>query len=1196
MQQNPNVANLWARKLSFPLANYCATSTVHDTLRSSGIMFASRPIVANKIRSPVLHYYNHGSAVCCINGHATSTSSTVLGLSASGEPGVVDKELHLEASDSYLSYAMSVIVGRALPDVRDGLKPVHRRLLFAMHDLGLNSTKPFKKCARVVGEVLGKYHPHGDTAVYDALVRLAQDFSMRVPLISGHGNFGSLDDDPAAAMRYTECRLRHFTEDALLSDLDLSTVDFFPTFDASQEEPSVLPAKVPLLLVNGASGIAVGIATKIPPHNLIEVVNGLVAMIHNPGITCKELMQFIPAPDFPTGGIVMTGVSTEEAYMTGRGSVTVRAKVSIEYPHTTSSTKKYGRAKKGGVLSTTNNANTHHDPVVDALMIDKEAPGQLHDGGLELVAGEKNLSSRNGSIMLTSDSKQLLVITEMPFQTSKSEVVQRIAQLVEDKTLEGVADIRDESDREGLRVVVEVKKGHSGQAVLEQLYAFTKLQSRFAFNMVALKGSQPLNMGLIDILRHFLDFRCEVIVRRAQHQMARSLKRLHLVEGYLRAMDQMDDVVQAIRSAQSAAEARNELMQRFSLSEEQTEGVLGLTLRRLTALEKGALEQESRELSSRIHELQTLLLDKSLVLAEVEREALEVARLHGNPRRTAIEVEALSNINSRSTTSKRSSASASASGSSLDGGKRDALEAAVADAVAEEQREQESQRVSDRDCVLVLSKKGFLKRCSVGAALKGGAVFGFRTGDSVVDIHQAKEKDPVLLLTSTGRLYLITANQVPDIATGKSTLSSGTAAVQVLGLASSVNCVAMLPISAPTRMAMYSHERHVAESSLQAAAAAAAAAPGSRTHHVQPLSETPPSDEKSSTSSTGLEGDEGSRDVSESPLCLLMVTQNGTVKRMPLSSTFLKLGKGGAQVAKVDATDPICCASVVNSHDSVLLASSDGKLLSFPVTDVPIRDTRTSGGVKGMVVTSGERVVSMCVLKGRDGLSVNTHKTAEHKDLRPDDHALTAEQVMAPISPTTKSSSSELATSYQPSQILVVSSSGYAKRVDTSEFRSQHRGGKGIIVQARKRAASLNHSTSGNIMAQEARIHEADVEVEEVESERTNDEPLGSNDDGSRLKKKRASSLIGEGTTKGETGGQGLAAECLVAAHLVHEDDVLVVGASKAGAAAGAVELKVVEVPIMSRAARGVKVLPDAGSSTVIGGVAVIRSSSMTSA
>lgn len=611
---------------------------------------------------------------------------------------VIDTELQSEAQKSYLAYAMSVIVGRALPDVRDGLKPVHRRILYAMHDLGLTANKPHRKCARVVGEVLGKYHPHGDTAVYNALVRLAQDFSMQETLISGHGNFGSVDNDPAAAMRYTECRLQQISSAMLLADLDSSTIKFAPNFDESQEEPTVLPAKVPHLLVNGSSGIAVGIATNIPPHNLREVVSGLRALIADPAITVRQLMDHIPAPDFPTGGEILQSEGGTKAYHDGRGSVVVRGKAAIEVEEDS------GKAKKGK----------------------------------------------------SSKTASLIVITELPYQTNKSSLVISIAELVDKGVITGVSDVRDESDRNGMRVVVEVKKGASPEVLLNNLYKHTTLQGRFSCNMVALVDGQPKSLDLKAFLTHFLDFRCEVVRKRADRDLLKALTRQHLVEGFLIAMSDLDKVVATIRKAADGPTAAKALQDAFGLSDGQTEGVLSLSLRRLTGLEAKKLSDEAEELQSRVGDLRDLLQSQERVLQMVESEAQEIADKFGRPRRSEICEE--SNV----------------------AGYLDEMSVTPNDA-----------------CFVMFSQKGFIKRLSSdnfavqGRGGRGSKGATLREDDSMSDVIHLMAHDDVLFFTQAGSVHSIKAFKIPEA----SRTAAGSAITQVLPIGKSDTVAAMMVVS-----------------------------------------------------------------------------------------------------------------------------------------------------------------------------------------------------------------------------------------------------------------------------------------------------------------------------------------------------------------------------------------------------------------
>jgi DNA gyrase subunit A len=493
---------------------------------------------------------------------------------ATPEERIVPTDLRVEMQSSYLEYAMSVIVGRALPDARDGLKPVHRRILYAMHELGLAADRPFRKCARVVGEVLGKYHPHGDTAVYDALVRMAQDFSMRVPLINGHGNFGSIDNDPPAAMRYTECRLQSLTSDSLLQDIESDTVDFADNFDGSQQEPVVMPSRLPQLLLNGSSGIAVGMATNIPPHNPGELIDGVIALIHNPDITTAELMEIIPGPDFPTGGQILGRSGIRDAYTTGRGSVTMRGVASME------TIEHRGRP-------------------------DREA----------------------------------IIITELPYQTNKAGMIERIAEMVNERRLEGISDIRDESDRDGMRIVIELKRDAYPRVVLNNLYKQTPLQNNFGVNMLALVNSEPQLLGIKRMLEVFLEFREETIVRRTRYELRKAEERDHLLQGYLIALDNLDAIIALIRGAADTPTAKQELMDTYSLSELQADAILQMQLRRLTALEADKIQQEHEELVAKITDLEDILARRERVLEIIITELGELKAKHNSPRRTVIEMD-----------------------------------------------------------------------------------------------------------------------------------------------------------------------------------------------------------------------------------------------------------------------------------------------------------------------------------------------------------------------------------------------------------------------------------------------------------------------------------------------------------------------------------------------------------------------------
>ncbi|HEY9825467.1 MAG TPA: DNA topoisomerase (ATP-hydrolyzing) [Stenomitos sp.] len=496
-----------------------------------------------------------------------------LNLLSSGR--IIATALHTEMEQSYLEYAMSVIVGRALPDVRDGLKPVHRRILYAMHELGLTPDRPYRKCARVVGDVLGKYHPHGDQAVYDALVRMVQSFSSRYPLLDGHGNFGSVDNDPPAAMRYTETRLAGVANQTLLEELSEATVDFIGNFDNSQQEPTVLPAQLPVLLLNGCSGIAVGMATNIPPHNLGEVVDALIALIDRPGLSPEELLTFIPGPDFPTGGEIIGTAGIAEAYATGRGSVTVRGIAQFE----------------------------------------ESQPGK-------------------GRHRRTS-----IIVTELPYQVNKAGLIEKIATLINAGKLEGIADLRDESDRNGMRIVIELRREANPTTVLEHLYRQTALQANFGVIMLAIVDGQPRQLSLRDLLQEFLQFRETTLTRRYQNDLEQAQLRIQLVEGLLKALENLDALIEILRRAPDGTTAKQGLQTQFDLNERQADAILAMPMRRLTGLEQQNLRSEYEELTQQIQRLTLLLSDRKELLKALKQDLRALKRKYSDPRRTRIATE-----------------------------------------------------------------------------------------------------------------------------------------------------------------------------------------------------------------------------------------------------------------------------------------------------------------------------------------------------------------------------------------------------------------------------------------------------------------------------------------------------------------------------------------------------------------------------
>jgi DNA gyrase subunit A len=559
-----------------------------------------------------------------------------------------------EIKDSFLSYAMSVIVSRALPDVRDGLKPVHRRVLYAMHDLGLQPNRPYRKSATVVGEVLGKYHPHGDASVYDTLVRLAQDFSLRYPLVDGQGNFGSVDGDPAAAMRYTEARLARMATE-MLRDISSDTVDFVPNFDESQREPAVLPARFPNLLVNGSDGIAVGMATKIPPHNLNEVVDATVALIVDPDLTDEAVAKYIKGPDFPTGGVIVGLRGIRDAITTGRGSVRVQAKA-----HT------------------------------------------------EQIKGNRTQ----------------IVVTEIPYQVNKSYLLVKIAELVKERKLDGISDLRDESDRNGMRIVIELKREAVPKVVLNNLYKQTQMQQSFGVNLVALVDGVPKTLSYKQVLKHYVAHQFDVVTRRTRYELRRAQARAHILEGLLIALSNLDEVVATIRKSRSVETARNNLMKTFKLSERQAQAILDLRLQRLTALERRKVEEEHRDLVEKIEYLEGVLADPAKVFGIVKEELLEVKAAYGDERRTQITID-------------------------------EGVDFEIEDLIAEE------------EMVISISNGGYLKSVPVNTFRKQGrggvgvAGMDLKEGDYIEHLFITTTHHYMLFFTNRGKVYRLKVHQLP---------------------------------------------------------------------------------------------------------------------------------------------------------------------------------------------------------------------------------------------------------------------------------------------------------------------------------------------------------------------------------------------------------------------------------------------------
>ena len=570
---------------------------------------------------------------------------------------------------SFLDYAMSVIVSRALPDVRDGLKPVHRRILFAMNELGVYSDKPHKKSARIVGDVIGKYHPHGDTAVYEAMVRMAQDFSYRYPLVDGHGNFGSVDGDGAAAMRYTEARMSKLAGE-MLRDLNKNTVDFVDNYDGSEKEPAILPARFPNLLVNGASGIAVGMATSIPPHNLTEVINGTLALIENPDITVEKLMEYIQAPDFPTGATIMGLSSVKQAYLTGVGTVTVRAKVNI-------------------------------------------------------------VNLQNG--------KKEIVITEIPYQVNKKRLIERIADLAKDKIIDGITDLRDESNRKGMRIIIEIRRDANVNVILNNLYKHTQMQTTYSVNMIALDHGQPRVLNLKQILECYVKHQIEVVTRRTKYDLDKAKARLHIVEGLLIALANIDEVVATIKASKNAEEAIAQLTTKFLLTEIQAKAILDMKLQRLTGLELEKLQEEKKELHEIVDYLEDILNHHEKLMQVIVSELTEVQRKYGDDRRTGLDLS-------------------------------EDLEVEDADLIPEE------------DVIITITNRGYIKRMTVDtyrAQRRGGkGITGskMQEDDFIEKVIYTSTHDNLLFFTNFGKVYLLKAYQIP----GASRISKGLPLINLL--------------------------------------------------------------------------------------------------------------------------------------------------------------------------------------------------------------------------------------------------------------------------------------------------------------------------------------------------------------------------------------------------------------------------------
>ena len=598
------------------------------------------------------------------------------------EGAISRREISQEMRKAYLRYSMSVIVGRALPDVRDGLKPVHRRILYGMYEQGVTPDKPYKKSARSVGDIMGKYHPHGDRAIYDSMVRLAQDFSMRYPMIDGHGNFGSIDGDSAAAMRYTEARLHKFALE-MMRDIDKDTVDFVPNYDGEEKEPSVLPAAVPNLLLNGSSGIAVGMATNIPTHNLCELVDGINALIENPEIEVEQLMHYIKGPDFPTAGLILGTQGIKDAYRTGRGAIKMRAKTHIE---------------------------------------------------------------------VTARGKQRIVVTELPYQVNKARLIEKIATLVREKTIEGITELRDETSRDGIRIVIELKADAVAQVVLNRLYKHTQMQDTFGVNMLALVNGEPKTLTLKQILECYLDHQKTVITRRSRFELAKAQERAHILEGLKIALDYIDEVVATIRNAASPEDARTALMERFGLSYKQASAILEMRLRALTGLEHGKIDAEYADLIKQIAYLEQVLSSERMVLGIIKEQLITLKNKFGDARRTTI--------------------------------------------TGDNGEVNEEDLIAVEDMVITISHAGYIKRLNLNTYRQqrrgGRGITGMTTRDEdfVEQMFIASTHDYLLIFTNRGRCFRLKVHEIPEV--GRT--ARGSALVNLLALDANEKLRTVIPI------------------------------------------------------------------------------------------------------------------------------------------------------------------------------------------------------------------------------------------------------------------------------------------------------------------------------------------------------------------------------------------------------------------
>ena len=794
---------------------------------------------------------------------------------------LIPTDLEHEMRQSFISYAMSVIVDRALPDVRDGLKPVHRRILYDMNELGMTPDKPFRKSARIVGDVLGKFHPHGDSSVYDAMVRLAQDFNMRYMLVEGQGNFGSVDGDGAAAMRYTEARMSKMCT-YMLQDIDKDTVDFYPNFDETLMQPTVLPSRFPNLLVNGTSGIAVGMATNIPPHNLGEVIDGAICLIDNPDATLDDLMQHIQGPDFPTGGIILGRSGIREAYHTGRGRIITRAKTEIE-------------------------------------------------------------SMSNG--------RDRIIVTEIPYAVNKARLVEKIAELVHEKRLEGISDIRDESDRNGMRIVIELKRDVQAQVVLNYLYKHTQMQETFGVITLALVNGEPKVLSLRDTLYYYILHQEDVVTRRTRYDLDKSLARAHILEGLLKALDHIDEIVRIIRASKDTASAKQELMAAFDFSDKQAQAILDMRLARLTGLERDKLLEEYQELEKTIAYLQSLLADKHLLLGVIKDELTEIKNKFADPRRTEI--------------------------SALEG------EIDIADLIAVD------------DMVVTLTHFGYVKRLSKstyraqGRGGKGVSAMTTREDDYAENIRIVNSHEPILFFTNRGRVFTLTCYQIPEA--GRT--ARGTAIVNLLQLAGGEKVTNMIPmpeIAEGHYLIMATREGLIKKTAMnefqnlrRTGLIAIVLNEGDELigvemcrdgeelllgtrqgkairfaeRHVRAMGRV----------SHGVHSMKLAEGDAVTDLCViedgahvLSITENGYGKRTDPEAyrETGRNGKGIIAMALTEKTGSLVAQLMVHEEEDILLITDDGTIIRTPVEDIRLCG-RATQGVRLMRVAEGSRIVAV---------------------------------------------------------------------------------------------------------------------------------------------------------------------------------------------------------------------------------------------